>query len=241
MQLYNTDKERFFSKIKVLDENDCWEWQGGKHRQGHGKFWINDKTEYAHVIAWAFHHNDYPTHDVLHSCGNASCCNPKHLVLRNDENLFLKRFWEKVDKTPGFGENFDCWRWLAGTYDGGYGKMRISKDKERGAHRISWEIHNGPIPDKMEVCHKCDNPGCVNPEHLFLGTHKENMEDRELKGRRTAPKGEKNGMSKLVLEQVIEIKNQLKNGTSGADLARKYGVSKTQISWIKLGKSWKDV
>lgn len=236
------DINRFWSKVKLSDDiNECWEWQAGLHRQGYGKFSWKDKTTGSHIMSWIIHHNNIPEFDVIHLCKNHKCVNPHHLVLRNDINLYIHRFWTKVDKSPGFGPDYDCWKWTGGIFGGDYGQFNWL-GKPQGAHRASWIIHYGDIPPKMEVCHKCDNPICVNPEHLFLGTHKENMADRERKGRRTPPRGSRNGKAKLTEKQVIEIKKELKEGKiSGSELARQYGVTKTQISLIKLGKSWNHI
>ena len=243
MKITSVDIKRFWSKVKILEPNDCWEWQAGLQQKGnYGKFSLNDKTCLAHVVSWLIEHGEMPKEDVRHFCDNHKCVNPKHLTLKSDVNIFIKRFWEKVDKSPGHGPNYDCWIWKGATYDGGYGKFHWIDDRDMGAHRISWTIHYDKIPPKMEVCHTCDNPSCVNPEHLFLGTHKENMKDRERKGRRTPPKGEKNGKARLTEEQVIEIKKALKEGNiSGTELAKIYKVTKVQISYIKLGKSWSHV
>lgn len=88
------------------------------------------------------------------------------------------RFWAKVEKTP------TCWEWRGATVTG-YGHISMGGvlGKIRLAHRISWEMHNGPIPDGLHVCHRCDNPKCVRPDHLFLGTDLDNAQDRDAKGR----------------------------------------------------------
>lgn len=86
------------------------------------------------------------------------------------------RFWKKVEKTN------DCWLWIAGKYPDGYGVFWNGTTYD-GAHRISWELHYGEIPKGMLVCHTCDNPPCVNPEHLWIGTKKDNNNDRTKKGR----------------------------------------------------------
>jgi hypothetical protein len=89
------------------------------------------------------------------------------------------RLWEKVQKEPNGG----CWLWTGGTTNGGYGVIGVGRGRLHRAHRISWEIANGPIPDGLKVLHRCDNPPCVNPAHLFLGTQVDNMRDCAAKGR----------------------------------------------------------
>jgi hypothetical protein len=88
-----------------------------------------------------------------------------------------KQFWASA-KSRSIG----CWLWSRTTVKGGYGRVRYGK-KSVVAHRVAWELTNGPVPDGMLVCHACDNPACINPAHLFLGTHKTNAEDRDRKGR----------------------------------------------------------
>ena len=92
------------------------------------------------------------------------------------------RFWHKVDKIPGKGPKGDCWEWTGSLNNDGYGKI-VVKEKIKLAHRISWEISFGEIPKEICVLHKCDNPSCVNHNHLLLGTQADNIVDRDKKGR----------------------------------------------------------
>lgn len=138
-----------------------------------------------------------------------------------------------------------CWLWSGehekngyGVYlrekirrpDGGYIKKRIK------AHRLAWELHRGAIPEGMEICHSCDNPSCVNPAHLFIGTHADNMADRDRKLRYTH--GEEISWSKLTIADVAAIRNA---NIPQVELAAQYGVSFQTISEIKLRKTWKQV
>lgn len=151
-----------------------------------------------------------------------------------------QRFWKKVDRR-GDG---DCWNWRAAT-SSGYGRLAlISPDsKYVYAHRFSWELHNGSIPIGMFACHRCDNPSCVNPSHLFLGTAAQNMADMIKKGRAvhestSVPKGEANPRSKLKERDVLLIRRLLKSGESQIAISSRFGVSKGCIGCIKSRKNW---
>lgn len=149
----------------------------------------------------------------------------------------LMRFWAKVDKR---GPN-ECWGWTDSKRGLGYGQIQIA-GKKVGAHRLSYELHYGAIPAGMVICHRCDNPGCVNPAHLFLGTHADNVADKMSKGRGrwSSQPGAKHGMHVLSESDVAEIRS-LFNGRRGqlAELAQRFGVSRMQISRIVRGEQWK--
>ena len=138
-----------------------------------------------------------------------------------------------------------CWEWQ-GSKRNGYGRMIVGSRKDQtrkseSAHRVSYEIYHGEIPNGMEVCHKCDNPCCINPEHLFVGTRQDNMRDREIKGRNKPQQGEKNGRAKLTQSQIIEIRQSRNFGMSYGQLANNFGVNKKTIIDIVKGKNWRSV
>lgn len=134
-----------------------------------------------------------------------------------------------------------CWEWKAGRFERGYGKFNKRASKygiSSYAHRASWQIHFGEIPDGMQVCHKCDNPCCVNPEHLFLGSAKDNMEDASHKGRMYGwkrPSGENHGRAKLSRDQVELIREDPRPRRV---IAESFGVSLSRVSKIKQGVTW---
>lgn len=130
-----------------------------------------------------------------------------------------------------------CWNWHATKNNKGYGKLWVDGRKQY-AHRVSYVIHNGHIPRGINVCHRCDNPSCINPSHLFLGTQAENIADRDAKGRQriSERKGADNGNSKLNEQDVVAIRAA--KGMKLRELASQYGVTPTQISFIRRGKSW---
>ncbi len=123
----------------------------------------------------------------------------------------------------------------------GYGRVTIG-GKLFSSHRVAWEIANGPIPDGQVVRHKCDNPPCVNPEHLELGTYKENSGDMVARGRSNGPRGERSGNAVLTLKNVSVIKQHLIAGTkTQAELARTYDCSVSAINAIRLNITWRCV
>ena len=145
-----------------------------------------------------------------------------------------QRFFAKVEKTEG------CWNWTAARTIFGYGKFSVNH-REIMAHRASWEMHFGEIEKGIFVCHKCDNPSCIRPDHLFLGTPTENNHDMVKKGRDVRLRGEQHPHAKLTEEIVREIKIKLKNGLSRRNLCREYGVAESTIGNIKNGNNWSHV
>jgi hypothetical protein len=140
----------------------------------------------------------------------------------------ITRFWKKVQKSEV------CWEWKRYRNEHGYGVFRF-RDTLVLAHRLSFAIHFGSFPINC-ACHRCDNPACVNPEHLFDGTQQDNIKDMLGKGRFKASPGERNGSAVLSDKDVIWIKFRLEMGELQQSLADEYDVSQATISRIKLGK-----
>lgn len=144
-----------------------------------------------------------------------------------------ERFENFVMREPNSG----CWLWTGFVNDEGYGYFGVAASLPRKAHRVSYEMHKGVIPDGLLVCHKCDTPSCVNQDHLFLGTDAENMRDRDGKSRLAF--GRRNGRAKLNDASAHEIRALVAAGFSERNIAAKYSVDRGTIRAIKSEKTWK--
>lgn len=160
------------------------------------------------------------------TCSNRSIVHPSGKV--------EDRFWARVRKTDG------CWLWTLAPTCHGYGFLGVggAGGKNVLAHRLSWELHYGPIPTGLFVCHQCDNRLCVRPHHLFLGTCADNLRDMAEKGRSTI--GERNPMAKLTWADVDAIRERYQAESPRLkNLAKEYGVSPRAIALIVKGQTWK--
>lgn len=139
--------------------------------------------------------------------------------------------------------DYECWEWVCGRHQQGYGIIQID-DKKKKAHRVVYEMIVGPIPPGMKLLHKCDNPPCCNPNHLFLGTQADNIRDCESKGRsiHKAINGSRNGMAKLNEEDIVTIRRLYADGAfSQYHIASNFGVSQTIIHRVVTNKAWRHV
>lgn len=203
---------RFWAKVEKTDE--CWLWRGALYLDNYGRVYINKRQYAAHKISHILTHGDIPNGmQVCHTCDNRACVRPDHLFLgtalenaqdrqkkgrgykpisgrtRNNSSI-EERFWRLVDRKL----DNECWEWI-GTTHNGYGRFYPTTGQKVFAHRFMWQLARGAIGKGIEVRHKCDNKLCVNPHHLELGTHADNMRDMVIRGR-THKRGKSTLMSK---------------------------------------------
>lgn len=171
--------------VRSKDPAACWGWTGTVSR-GRARLSAGNGSISARRVAWAIRFASPPPEKfrLRSTCGNDACCNPDHLFVGTNE----MRFWHYVEKTP------TCWLWrgtLSNRRD--YGQFSVTREKHGDqdipAHRFAYELAYGVSPAELFVCHRCDVPLCVRPDHLFLGTNADNIADMIAKGRNS--KGEK--------------------------------------------------
>jgi hypothetical protein len=144
---------------------------------------------------------------------------------------FEERFWSRVYK-------FDCWEWFGTTNRKKYGLIKRD-NKTWATHRVSWELHNGAIPNDLHVLHQCDTPWCVNPDHLYIGTNADNVNDKVKCGRQARVGGERNGQSVLNSSQVDEIRSLYwEQNVYQKDIGLRFGIAQSQVSRIVKNKRW---
>ena len=146
-----------------------------------------------------------------------------------------ERLYEKTRRDQSTG----CLEFQGYRIKKGYGYIGTENGKTTTTHRLAWQIAHGPIPEGMFVLHKCDNPPCCNPDHLFLGTNKDNMDDRSNKQRQA--RGSRMGSSKLVESDIPVIRKRLSAGETHRSIAKSYGVSSPIITYINTGRTWKHI
>ena len=224
--LETTPKERFADKIIV--SGDCWIWDGDYGKRGlplfHARYNGEIVSGSARKFSWEMSKGKIPSgREVKVVCGDLRCVNPEHLTINTDKN----GFWEKVVVSSGE----ECWLWTGAVDSVGYGCFRGKK-----AHRFSYEIHFGKFDKSLDVLHQCDNVWCVNPSHLFLGTHADNMADMVAKGR--SKRGEESGKHKLTEREVLRIRKRIAAGESDLQIAPDFRVSHGAIRSIRIKRSW---
>lgn len=263
-----TVDERFWAK--VIKTDTCWFWVAATNKFGHGKFYIpaTKKMIKAHRYSYELHIGPIPEGLIVrHMCNNPSCVNPTHLKLGTQldnvadqrynkskpkqikltkEQKIQRRFWTYVNKNGQTMAHMEsnCWEWTGGMRSpDGYGGYWNGKTNVM-APRYSYELANGPITEGNFICHKCDNPYCIRPDHLFEGTSGDNSRDRTQKGRQKGgpERGSRHHSSKLTEQDIIEIRKRWDttpriNGLNKI-LSKEYNVSPTTISEIVNRKLW---
>lgn len=144
---------------------------------------------------------------------------------------------DRIESKTKINSETGCWEWTGGLDALGYAPISF-QSKLTKAHRLSWSVANGPIHDGLHVLHKCDVRHCVNPDHLFLGTHQDNMRDRDAKGRGGVTTGVKHWAAKLNPVKAFEIRWHAAVGYKQRDLAKMYGVSQRAVAQIIHNKTW---
>lgn len=183
---------------------------------------------------FGFYKSIKPTKDAKFcniSCRKTWNKNPLNKISHLKE-VFLSKVIKQQDNA--------CWKWNGAKFPTGYGQM-FFMGKCINASRASWIIHYGLIKNKLWVLHKCDNPECTNPEHLFLGTCKDNVRDSINKGRRIITNGDHRKESKLNSQKVIEIRRLINQNTPYKEIMEKFSISMASISGIKNYRTWKHV
>jgi hypothetical protein len=258
---YCSPRCRFLAKV-ATGEDGCWIWQGAKNdSKGYGRVGAGGRRFLAHRYSYHLLVGDLaPGLTLDHTCKNTRCVNPDHLepvsISENTRRAKSRpahyatesassRLPEASGARPSFldeygakfriDEQTGCWAWTV-TGSGGYGAAWAGRSVS--AHRLAWTIVKGPIPDGLQVLHRCDVRACVNPDHLFLGTHAENMADRNNKGRQASPKGEAHPSAKLRAADIAAIRSSTE---SVLVLASRYGVKKGTIYDVRGGISWTHV
>ena len=156
-----------------------------------------------------------------------------------NDSLYHPELWRKLEERSIPEPNSGCLLWMTTIDPYGYGQMRINSPRTMAkSHRLAWIAARGPIPAGLHVCHKCDVPGCVNPDHLFIGTPSDNTCDSFRKGRSVRDRGEEQHLARLTTETVPRLVQRWRLGERTIDLAQEFGVGETTLHNIWSGNSW---
>ena len=235
------DWEDYFWPHVQKEEIGCWFWRGCLNKRGYPQFHFSSVGVVdAGRFLWQQINGPISNGFVItRICKARACVNPQHMlvVLRKDlpKEPAIERFSSKINKTDG------CWFWIGRISPLKYG-MFFFNGRDQGAHRVAWQLFKGLISKDMDVCHTCDIPHCVRPDHLFLGTAQQNIVDCMKKGRARHPKGEEAGKAKLTAEQVLEIRRLYNPETMGyTQLSRMFGVTPTSIMAVVRRTNWRHI
>jgi hypothetical protein len=221
--------EQRLNKHIIKQPNGCWLWNSS-HTKNSAVIHNPGGTRCVKKILYKKYNPNKKVGSYLtNSCKNLRCISPNHLLNRSDY------FESLIFKNP---EN-DCWEWR-GEIKGGYGTFNI-KRKPKLVHRIMYERYKGKIPPKINVCHSCDNPSCVNPDHLWLGSQMENVTDMMQKGRGNKARGVEHHNCKITEQEVRDIKKMYNEGIKMTVIHRSLNVPYKTVQHICYGSSWRHV
>ena len=167
-------------------------------------------------------------------CSRSCAARDQHHPITDLRVRFLRKVAVGIE--PG-----DCWLWTGAIANSGYGSMMVRTGQTEQAHRLSYELHHGPIPPGKWVLHTCDVRACVAPHHLFLGTRQDNIDDMMDKGRNRQPSGTASQRAKLSDDDVRAIRAAAAAGERQVDIAARFGITQVNVSWIVLRKGWKHI
>lgn len=229
-----SDEQRFWEKVdKSGGEEACWLWGLSLTKNGYPQFRVNSNSIKAHRIVYEKYYGEIPIGGVIRwNCNNRLCVNPKHLLLssRIDKHVMIPKFWSLINKSG------ECWLWTKSCDKDGYGKFWFNY-KGIKACKMAYVLTCGEVPDGMCVLHKCDNPPCCRPDHLYLGTQADNVMDRMNRGRQR--RGEAHPLTTLSDRNVLDIRRRFIGGRGEqTNLAFIYNVSLGVINRIVRRKTW---
>jgi hypothetical protein len=229
-----TLRQRLEQKIERVPFSSCWYWTGASYGNG-PKLMVKGKQCLVRRLAYTEHIGDIPSAGcVSSSCGEKLCVNPSHLSL----SVHGKKRTSIEQKLTNYTVlDSGCWEWQGYKLNGGYGAFK-HRGKMITAHRASFEQYNGAIPESMCVCHTCDNRGCINPAHLWLGTSAENTKDRHSKGRSAV--GSRVGGAKLT-ESIVKSMRAFSGTLSNKEVAEKFALPYRHVHKIMTGSMWRHV
>lgn len=227
-----------FDKLFIPEPNSgCWLWMGATDAAGNGRFEVDGKNMRPHRHSYSEIKGPIPSGmHLVRSCGMRACVNPDHMKPEVPGRGIT--FADQMERYCIPEPNSGCWFWM-GSGDNSYGTVYLGpKIGIVRAHRASWEHHNGPIPDGLNVLHRCDIPCCINPDHLFLGDQSDNTLDMYAKGRghHAWQKGEKHSQARLTEAQAVEI---LHSSEPRDVIANRFNISRVTVREIQTGRSWK--
>lgn len=233
---------RIKSEVKTpKGKEDCWTWIGVEHR-GQALMLI-DGSYYnvRRVIAYSMLGIDVERCRFIYTtCGNPLCVNPAHLVpiMEGPLNDSIDGIKKILLSRKEISKDTDCWDWTGNINLSGYGYLWINR-KEFTAHRLSAMVFLGfDIESELCVLHKCDNPKCINPEHLRIGTRSDNIHDMYSKGRQAILRGEDASGAQMTNDEVLEIRKERREGKTTVSIGEKHGRSPAYISQIVTGRKW---